>query len=525
MVVVQKAVTVYETGHSSLVPRFHKPGPTIIMRRPDSARDQMRNTTALPASSSSRTPSAPLQTTTTVTSPTAPRSAQPYPHHSPTTPFRSPTEHLPYGQHQQQTDYYALPPPHQQQQQRAQYADPSGPHSPHAQYSPSDRRPPPDAIWGPPQQPPPPSSQQRYPSLRGDHLLDTNPPGPEVQKRTSVLIALSGTSSQPMPPAQSQYFMQSPHSEEPGRIIYRGGDVGVMPQFPTGAQAGPTYGSSFPHYMSSMAPPPLNTRGLHNTPPKPASPSKPGEERESKRSPPTPPQQPSTKRSKTDSTDDAGQWYQSDASPTDSDTKRAMAGMTSTVKTRPVSLLTQEQKKANHIHSEQKRRATIRKGYEALCEVVPSLREVVAAGGPGVGALTTKVPGMSPTDSEKKRGGKGKGKGSRDDDDGGLGGVVKSEALVLTKTIEHVEALLAERNKLLTEHAHLAAALPPHERPPPYVPGQSTSLQPGARELRAWETPWHGGSGLPPAHMRDAMSWMKGLPGDEDDDDEDGDDD
>lgn len=40
-------------------------------------------------------------------------------------------------------------------------------------------------------------------------------------------------------------------------------------------------------------------------------------------------------------------------------------------------LLTAEQKKANHIASEQKRRAAIREGYSALCMVVPSLKAAV----------------------------------------------------------------------------------------------------------------------------------------------------
>ncbi|TFY73101.1 hypothetical protein EWM64_g10910, partial [Hericium alpestre] len=41
-------------------------------------------------------------------------------------------------------------------------------------------------------------------------------------------------------------------------------------------------------------------------------------------------------------------------------------------------LLTTSQKKANHIQSEQKRRANIRRGYEALCDTVPALREAIA---------------------------------------------------------------------------------------------------------------------------------------------------
>lgn len=40
-------------------------------------------------------------------------------------------------------------------------------------------------------------------------------------------------------------------------------------------------------------------------------------------------------------------------------------------------LLSVSQKKANHIQSEQKRRANIRRGYVALCETVPALREAI----------------------------------------------------------------------------------------------------------------------------------------------------
>lgn len=40
-------------------------------------------------------------------------------------------------------------------------------------------------------------------------------------------------------------------------------------------------------------------------------------------------------------------------------------------------LLSPSQKKANHIQSEQKRRANIRRGYEALCDAVPALREAI----------------------------------------------------------------------------------------------------------------------------------------------------
>ena len=49
----------------------------------------------------------------------------------------------------------------------------------------------------------------------------------------------------------------------------------------------------------------------------------------------------------------------------------------------PHTLLTEAEKKANHIASEQKRRANIRKGYDMLCEIVPKLQENVAQEGEG----------------------------------------------------------------------------------------------------------------------------------------------
>ena len=49
-----------------------------------------------------------------------------------------------------------------------------------------------------------------------------------------------------------------------------------------------------------------------------------------------------------------------------------------TALTKPA-LLSAQQKKANHIQSEQKRRANIRRGYEALCETIPALREAIRA--------------------------------------------------------------------------------------------------------------------------------------------------
>lgn len=78
-------------------------------------------------------------------------------------------------------------------------------------------------------------------------------------------------------------------------------------------------------------------------------------------------------------------------------------------------LLSPSQKKANHIQSEQKRRANIRRGYEALCETVPALREAIRleeeaeGGGPG------KEPGGGGRGGKVKR---GRGRGAKAMDDG-----------------------------------------------------------------------------------------------------------
>ena len=69
-------------------------------------------------------------------------------------------------------------------------------------------------------------------------------------------------------------------------------------------------------------------------------------------------------------------------------------------------LLTASQKKANHIQSEQKRRANIRRGYEALCETIPALREAIraeeeASSGLGPGGKKRRTRGRVSDDGEK----------------------------------------------------------------------------------------------------------------------------
>ncbi|KIM84325.1 hypothetical protein PILCRDRAFT_818670 [Piloderma croceum F 1598] len=109
-------------------------------------------------------------------------------------------------------------------------------------------------------------------------------------------------------------------------------------------------------------------------------------------------------------------------------------------------LLSPSQKKANHIQSEQKRRANIRRGYEALCDSVPALREAIRleeeAGSSGSGN------GQAAAGSKGKK--KNRGKLLNDDGekvDGRAG--PRSENVVLQKTIDHIEDLLADRTELL----------------------------------------------------------------------------
>lgn len=114
----------------------------------------------------------------------------------------------------------------------------------------------------------------------------------------------------------------------------------------------------------------------------------------------------------------------------------------------PHVLLTEAEKKANHIASEQKRRANIRKGYEMLCAGVPALREAL----------------------EKDEGEDTGGEGGAAGDNGGsyeVGGErldgragPRSEAVVLGKSVEHLRHLLEIHRDLRSrrDHARLKLA-------------------------------------------------------------------
>ena len=79
----------------------------------------------------------------------------------------------------------------------------------------------------------------------------------------------------------------------------------------------------------------------------------------------------------------------------------------------PDGLLTEEQKRANHIASEHRRRNVLRDGFQRLVEVVPALVEVSA----------------------------------------------RSEAIILQQTVLHVQHLLAQRQQLRNDIQHCHRAL------------------------------------------------------------------
>ncbi|KAF8440382.1 hypothetical protein L210DRAFT_3319045, partial [Boletus edulis BED1] len=138
------------------------------------------------------------------------------------------------------------------------------------------------------------------------------------------------------------------------------------------------------------------------------------------------------------------------------------------------SLLSPSQKKANHIQSEQKRRANIRRGYDALCETVPALREACQAEDEQLFA-----------DGKPRNRRRGKGKAKIDDGekvDGRAG--PRSENVVLSKSIDYLHELLSEREALMQRHQAARSALPadhPLLHPPPDAP------------LPLWERKWTGG--------------------------------
>jgi len=143
-------------------------------------------------------------------------------------------------------------------------------------------------------------------------------------------------------------------------------------------------------------------------------------------------------------------------------------------------LLSASQKRANHIQSEQKRRANIRRGYEALCIAVPELREAIAledttGGGDDVSGI-------------------GKGRKRRKKEESALDGRAgpKSENIVLSKTIDYIHSLISDRHVLLARlHSARGALAPGH----PVLSVTRESMDENGVPL--WEREWNGGIGIP----------------------------
>ncbi|PIL35735.1 transcription factor [Ganoderma sinense ZZ0214-1] len=162
-------------------------------------------------------------------------------------------------------------------------------------------------------------------------------------------------------------------------------------------------------------------------------------------------------------------------------------------------LLSPSQKRANHIQSEQKRRANIRRGYESLCEVVPALREAIKAEEERERAKTRErdldgledVDGKASSSSRTRGGEKGKkkGRGEVEKADGRAG--PRSENVVLQKTIDYITGLIAERSAL-QQRLELARGMLPlgHSA----LPVELGHLD--ASGVPLWEREWNGGMDL-----------------------------
>ncbi|KAF5340911.1 hypothetical protein D9758_012185 [Tetrapyrgos nigripes] len=173
----------------------------------------------------------------------------------------------------------------------------------------------------------------------------------------------------------------------------------------------------------------------------------------------------------------------SDSGPSSSfPNKRSRPSPPSTSVTASVSnkaaLLSPSQKKANHIQSEQKRRANIRRGYEALCETVPTLREAIRSEEEAQNNRETGKAGKA------KRGRRGKIDETTGEKIDGRAGP-RSENIVLGKTIDYINELLNDRQALLERLERARSALGPNH----------PSCQPPSDCTPLWEQEWKGGSG------------------------------
>ena len=138
----------------------------------------------------------------------------------------------------------------------------------------------------------------------------------------------------------------------------------------------------------------------------------------------------SSKRSVPDDAESSGAKRMKQAVSRDKQQRRPSTATASSVsKAAKPALLTPAEKRANHIQSEQKRRANIRRGYDVLCAAVPALREAIAQ---------EEASGGAEAESSVK-GRKRRKKGEDAALDGRAG--PKSENVVLQKSTWHSLAL------------------------------------------------------------------------------------
>lgn len=125
-------------------------------------------------------------------------------------------------------------------------------------------------------------------------------------------------------------------------------------------------------------------------------------------------------------------------------------------------LLSKEERKANHVASEKRRRAGIRESYETLCELIPSLHDCLEQETQPVdqqvrsGRLAVGVPTPEPRSSNN--GSDRSKKKARANNP-----ISRSEATVLTHTVEYITELNAKRQDL-RDRAAKAQAVASHKR-------------------------------------------------------------
>ncbi|KAH9929995.1 uncharacterized protein B0H18DRAFT_994746 [Fomitopsis serialis] len=186
----------------------------------------------------------------------------------------------------------------------------------------------------------------------------------------------------------------------------------------------------------------------------------------------------SSKRSLPDDSEPSSSKRAKPAAPREKQRRQSSASASSASKAAKPALLTPAEKRANHIQSEQKRRANIRRGYEALCAAVPALREAIAQ---------EEANGGGEAESSAK-GRKRRKKGEDSALDGRAG--PKSENVVLQKTIDHIHLLLSDREALFSRLQAARQAL--GEGHPALV--LNTELR-DISGVPLWEREWNGGTG------------------------------